>query len=72
MGRMISGETPINADTYSEVENTLEDLAENAPGEVKTTARFVLDGLEGKEQTDSQSKEQIEKFKDYCMNYTID
>ncbi|MBE0010971.1 hypothetical protein DXT87_14415 [Arthrobacter sp. AET 35A] len=72
MGKMLSGETPINADTYLEVENTLVDLAANAPGEVKTTAQFVLDELGGMEHSDSESSEQIDKFKDYCMDYTID
>lgn len=72
MGKMLNGEIPVNASTYSEVEKTLKGLAENGPGEVKTTARFVLDSIEGKEQSDADSEVQIEKFKSYCMNYTVD
>lgn len=71
MGKMINGEIPINASTYSEASETLKDLAENGPGEVKSTARFVLDQIEGKEHTKSESEQQINKFKDYCRNCTV-
>lgn len=72
MGKMLSGEIAINASTISEVQDTLKGLAENGPGEVKTTAQFVMDTIDGKKHSKSESEEQIQKFKDYCMNYTTD
>lgn len=72
MGKLLSGEVPIDASNYSEVNKTLTELAENGPGEVRTTAQFVLDQIEGKEHSDAESDEQIEKFKNYCTNYTVD
>lgn len=72
MGRLLNGDMPVNASTYSEVDKTLRNLAESGPGDVKTTAQFVLDRIDGKEQSESESKEQIEKFKNYCLNYTVD
>lgn len=72
MGKLLNGETPINASTIGEVKETLQTLADDGPGEVKTTARFVLDKIEGKDHSDADSDKQIEKFKSYCMNYTVD
>ena len=72
MGSLLNGDVQINASTYSEVDKTLRGLAESGPGEVKTTAQFVLGRIEGKEQSESESEEQIEKFKNYCLNYTVD
>jgi hypothetical protein len=54
------------------MDKTLRGLAESGPGEVKTTAQFVLDRIEGEEQNESETEEQIEKFKNYCLNYTVD
>lgn len=72
MGKLLNGEVQINASTVGEVEKTLKTLAEDGPGEVKTTARFVLDGMEGRDHSNTESDKQIEKFKSYCMNYTVD
>lgn len=70
---MLNGDIPINASTYADVEKTLKALAEDGPGEVKTTAQFILDDVDGKHNsTDAESDAQIEKFKNYCMNYTVD
>jgi hypothetical protein len=72
MVRLLNGDLPINSTTYSEAEKTLRTFAESGPGEVKTTAQFVLDRLDGKEHTEAQSEEQVQKLKDYCVNYTVD
>jgi hypothetical protein len=67
------GEIPVNSTTYADVEKTLRTLASSGPGEVKTTAQFILDDVDGKrEHTSAESDAQVEKFKKYCMNYTID
>lgn len=73
VGKMLNGDIPVNADTYEEVEKTLRTLASGGPGEVKTTAQFILDDIAGKHNAiDAENEAQIEKFKDYCMNYTVD
>lgn len=72
MVRLLNGDIPIDASSYSEVTDTLTTFADKAPGEVKTTARFVLDDMNGKDFTEKESAKQIEKLKDYCMDYTVD
>lgn len=72
MARMISGATPVNASTYADTEKTLRQMADTGPGEVKATAQFVLDSIEGKHHSSAETEEQTNKFKDYCMNYTTD
>lgn len=73
VGRLLNGDMPVNADTYADVEKTLRTLASSGPGEVKTTAQFILDDIDGKhDASDAENEAQVEKFKNYCMNYTVD
>jgi hypothetical protein len=73
VGKLLNGDIPVNADTYADVEKTLRTLASSGPGEVKTTAQFILDDIDGKhDASDAENEAQVEKFKNYCMNYTVD
>lgn len=72
LGKLIAGDVAIDASNYQDIASILKTLADEGPGEVKTTAKFILDQSEGKKQSESDSEQQIEKFKNYCKNYTVD
>lgn len=72
LGRIIGGDVPITASNYEEVTDILETLADEGVGEVKSTAAFIVAGLDGEEQSDKDSEKAIDSFKDFCLNYTVD
>lgn len=71
LGRLIAGEVEIDVSNHEEVTEILKTLSEKAPGEVRTTAKFILEQSQGVEKSESDSEKQLEKFKDYCKNYTV-
>lgn len=71
MGKLLNGDIEVNASNYADVEKTLRELAENGPDAVKTTAQYVLGGIDGKKTSEADAEAQIEKFKNFCNNYTV-
>ena len=65
MTKLLNGDIAVDSGSITDVTDTLKKLSEDGPGEVKTTARFVLEG----KRSNSETEEQVEKFKEYCRNY---
>ena len=71
LGGLFSGDVSITVDNVEEVTDTLELLAEDGVGEVKHTAAYMLATING-EHTSMDDEEAMERFKKFCLNYTVD
>lgn len=68
MTKLLSGDIPVNASNIEDVQVSLELLSEKGLGAVKSTAQYVLGGLDGT-YLDIEDERQIQQFKDYCRKY---
>ncbi|MHA7191091.1 hypothetical protein ACX80N_12455 [Arthrobacter sp. MDT2-16] len=72
LGGLLTGDMPITAENYEEVQETLATLAEDGVGAVKPTAQHLIKQIDGEEFSKAEDERVIEDFKDFCMDYTVD